>query len=169
MAPRLLPLLMLSCLFVCEESLSQDRKSNTGKLLNSIKRPRHWPIPLPPYPNRVHNPFRTYDGTNNNIMSGQSASYGSVGISLYREMSADYGKSDPNNAMGGENWPSPRRISNAVIDEPVTQFNSRGLSSFVYVWGQFLDHDMSLTPTGTTEYVPIPLPPQEALFTEATP
>jgi len=77
--------------------------------------------------------------------------------------------SDPNNSMGGDNRPSARRISNAVIDEPVTQFNSRGLSSFVYVWGQFIDHDMSLTPTGTTEYVPIPLPPQEVLFTEAIP
>jgi len=102
-------------------------------------------------------------------MSGQTVSYGSVGISLYREIPPEYGKPDPNNSMGGDNRPSARRISNAVIDEPVTQFNSRGLSSFVYVWGQFIDHDMSLTPTGTTEYVPIPLPPQEVLFTEAIP
>ena len=169
MAPKLLPLLVLLCLFICQDSISQDRRSNTGKLLNGIKRPRHWPIPLSPFPNKLHSPFRTYDGTNNNIMSGQTVSYGSVGISLYREIPPEYGKPDPNNSMGGDNRPSARRISNAVIDEPVTQFNSRGLSSFVYVWGQFIDHDMSLTPTGTTEYVPIPLPPQEVLFTEAIP
>ena len=71
--------------------------------------------------------------------------------------------------MGGSTRPSAREISNAVINEPVTTFNERGLSTFVYVWGQFLDHDMSLTPTGTTEYVPIPLPANETIFTEAIP
>jgi hypothetical protein len=56
-----------------------------------------------------------------------------------------------------------------VIDEPVTQFNTRQLSTLVYQWGQFLDHDMSATPTGTTEYVSIPLPNTEVIFTEAIP
>jgi len=169
MAPKLILLLAISCLLICQTGYSQDRKSNTGKLLNSIKRPLHWPVPLPPFPFKLHTPFRTYDGTNNNIANSQTAAYGSVGIPLYRELPPEYGKSDPNNAMGGENRPSARRISNAVIDEPVTQFNARGLSAFVYVWGQFIDHDMSLTPTGTSEYVSIILPPEEVLFTEDIP
>jgi len=84
-------------------------------------------------------------------------------------MPAQYGPSDPSGAMGGINRPSPRAISNAVIDEPVTQFNTLHLSTLVYQWGQFLDHDMSATPTGTTEYVPIPLPSTEVIFTEAIP
>ncbi len=84
-------------------------------------------------------------------------------------MPAQYGPSDPSGAMGGVNRPSPRAISNAVIDEPVTQFNTRQLSTLVYQWGQFLDHDMSATPAGTTEYVPIPLPNTEVIFTEDIP
>src|SRR6185295_2472437 len=98
-------------------------------------------------PNRIRLPFRSYDGTNNNIGSAQKALWGSSDIPLFRELPAWYGPSDPNNAMGGTSRPSARRISNAVSDEPVTQFNERGLSAFIYVWGQFLDHDLSLTPT----------------------
>ena len=156
-------------LVIQPSTFSQDRKRNLAKLLNGITRPRHLPIPFPPFPNRIHNPFRTFDGTNNNISNAQAASWGAVGIPLFREMPPAYGKSDPNNAMGGEDRPSPRKISNSVIDEPVTTFNGRGLSAFVYVWGQFLDHDMSLTPTGTTEYAPVKLPADEVLFTEDIP
>src|SRR5205085_9118308 len=94
---------------------------------------------------------------------------GSAGITLFRELPTQYGPGDPTGAIGGVNRPSPRDISNAVIDEPVTQFNTRQLSTLVYQWGQFLDHDMSSTPTGSTEYVPIPLPSNEVIFTEAIP
>jgi peroxidase len=118
---------------------------------------------------RIHTAYRTYDGTNNNIDNNQKAGWGSADIPLYRELPPEYGPGDPKNAMGGNRRPSPRAISNAVIDEPVTTFNARGLSAFVYVWGQFLDHDMSLTPTDTTEYVPVSLPADETIFTEEIP
>ena len=120
----------------------------------------------PPFATR--SPNRSYDGTNNNI-DPRKRDWGATEIPLFRELPAEYGPSDPKNAMGGTTRPSARQISNAVIDEPVTTFNERGLSTFVYVWGQFLDHDISLTPTGTTEYVPVPLPPDEVIFTEAIP
>ncbi len=118
---------------------------------------------------RFHAPYRSYDGTNNNIGSFQKAVWGSADIELFRELPPEYGLTDKKNAIGGVRRPSPRDISNKVIDEPVTQFNSRGLSSFNYVWGQFLDHDMTLTPTDTTEYVPIVLPADETVFTEEIP
>ncbi len=119
--------------------------------------------------NNNHAAYRTFDGTNNNISSDAKALYGSVNIPLYRELPPEYGSSNSKSAMGGASRPSARQISNAVIDEPVTTFNARGLSSFVYIWGQFLDHDMTLTPTGTTEYVPISLPADEKIFTEEIP
>jgi len=118
---------------------------------------------------RIHAPYRSINGSNNNISSSSKTNWGAAGITLFREMPAQYGPSDPSGAMGGINRPSPRAISNAVIDEPVTQFNTLHLSTLVYQWGQFLDHDMSATPTGTTEYVPIPLPSTEVIFTEAIP
>ena len=116
-----------------------------------------------------HGPFRTYDGTSNNITTRQALEYGAANIALYRELPPAYGASDPNNAMGGVGRPSAREISNVLSDEPVTQFNERQLSALAYVWGQFLDHDISLTPTGTTESVPIPLPKDEVTFTEPIP
>jgi hypothetical protein len=120
-------------------------------------------------PLRIHPPYRSINGTNNNISSSSKTNWGAAGITLYREMPPQYGPSDPSGAMGGVNRPSPRAISNAVIDEPITQFNTWHLSTLVYQWGQFLDHDMSSTPTGTTEYVPITLPGNEVIFTEEIP
>ncbi len=147
---------------------AQSKRDIAGKLFVNL--PRQTPFRdknhLPAF---VHQPFRSYDGTGNNISSRQALEYGASDIPLYREIPAQYGPSDPNNAMAGPARPSPRAISNALCDEPITHFNERELSTFVYVWGQFIDHDMSLTPTGTTEYVPIPLPSDEVVFTQEIP
>jgi peroxidase len=107
--------------------------------------------------------YRTITGINNNTTPGQEG-YGSANRALFRELPAVYGSTDPANAMGGATRPSARAISNSLCDEPVTIFNARGLSAFVYIWGQFIDHDMTLVPTGT-ESVPIPLPVGETVFT----
>ncbi len=118
-------------------------------------------------PARSHN--RSYDGTNNNLGTAAKQLWGSVNIPLFRELPPVYGSGDPKNAMNGAGRPSAREISNVLIDEPVTQFNSRDLSAFNYVWGQFLDHDMSLTPGDNIESVPISLPANETVFTEPIP
>ncbi len=146
--------------------LAQKENSSKGKLFLIEQRPRDEQAVLTN--TRIHLPFRTYDGRFNNINTNKT-SWGATDIILFRELPASYGASDPNNAMGGVNRPSPREISNAIIDEPVTQFNTRHLSTLVYQWGQFLDHEITLTPTGSTEYVPIPLPANEVIFTEEIP
>jgi peroxidase len=128
------------------QSATQERISNDGR----------------------HARFRSFDGRNNNVGSNRG-DWGAADINLFREMPADYASADPNNAMNGTKRPSPREISNLIIDEPVTVFNTRDLSTLVYQWGQFLDHEMTLTPTDTIEYVPIPLPANEVIFTEAIP
>src|SRR5262245_32855987 len=81
----------------------------------------------------AHLPYRSYDGTNNNTSSLDREQWGASDIPLLRELPPAYGSSDPYNALGGENRPSAREISNVLCDEPVTQFNARGLSAFVYV------------------------------------
>lgn len=108
--------------------------------------------------------FRSIDGTNNNI-ARTKAEWGATNIALVREIPAEYGATDTKNAMGGTGRPTARQISNAICDEPVTTFSSKNLSTYVYVWGQFLDHDIVLTPSSTTESVPIALPANETLFT----
>ena len=149
-------------------SVAQQNKAFKGNLFIQSKPPLIDPL-ASVRSLRIHAPYRSINGSNNNISSSSKTNWGAAGITLFREMPAQYGPSDPGGAMGGINRPSPRAISNAVIDEPVTQFNTLHLSTLVYQWGQFLDHDMSATPTGTTEYVPIPLPSTEVIFTEAIP
>lgn len=146
---------------------SQVNRADKGKLFLQLKSPSTDPL-RDNNPQLNRSPFRTINGTNNNINRSR-LEWGAAGIILFRELPAQYGPGDPNNAVGGVNRPSPRAISNLVIDEPITQFNTRHLSTLVYQWGQFLDHDMSLTPTGTTEYIPIPLPKDEVIFTEDIP
>jgi len=107
-------------------------------------------------------PYRSYNGVNNNLGTDRRT-WGSANIPLLREMPAAYG---PGNSLAGVSRPSPRAVSNLVVDEPVTIFNVRNVSTVAYLWGQFLDHDITLTPTGTTEPAPILLPADEELFTE---
>ncbi len=157
---------MLMTGFLCVSA--QQPRAIKGRLL--LQSPGTTVQPLSNIPLlRSHAPYRTYNGANNNISGLVKRNWGATGIQLFREMPAQYGSSDPKNAMGGVNRPTPRKISNVVIDEPVTTFNSRGLSAFVYVWGQFLDHDMSATPGDTIESVPISLPKDETVFTEPIP
>ncbi|MFN8353816.1 MAG: peroxidase family protein [Spirosomataceae bacterium] len=139
-------------------SVAQQRGPQDQPILQAPPPPRP---PAKPVPN--HATYRTIDGTNNNI-APQRGDWGAADVALFRELPAEYGPSDPKNALGGVNRPSARKISNVLCDEPTTIFNSRNLSAFVYVWGQFLDHDITLTPTGTTESVPIALPNDEPLF-----
>ena len=130
-----------------------------GKKINSAQQAKTKPIT-----NGIHPVNRTIDGSNNNLTAQGGTHWGSTDIALFREMPAMYGITDQNNAMSGGDRPSARKISNVLCDEPKTNFSSRNLSAFVYVWGQFIDHDMVLTPTGTTEYLPVLLPSDEPLF-----
>ncbi|MEI7587087.1 peroxidase family protein [Runella sp.] len=160
--------IVVTALFCSHFATQAQQRKNVGDFQNqSFSYQQRTPAPPPP-PNAQHTPYRTIDGTNNNLIPNQQE-WGASDIPLLREMPAEYGSSDPKNAMGGATRPSAREISNLLCDEPVTQFNSRNLSAFVYIWGQFIDHDITLTPTGSTESVPITLPADEPLFTVAIP
>src|SRR5206468_2689442 len=86
--------------------------------------------------------YRAIDGTGNNLAHPD---WGSVGVDLIREASAAY--ADGVSAPAGTDRPSARAVSNAVAAaDPDGTLNDRNLSAFVYAWGQFLDHDLDLTP-----------------------
>lgn len=85
--------------------------------------------------------FRAIDGTDNNLLNPE---WGSTNEQLLRMALADY--EDGISAPAGADRPSAREISNALIahgeeDTP----SDRNLTAFIYVWGQFLDHDLDLT------------------------
>lgn len=94
--------------------------------------------------------IRSYDGTGNNL---SYSIWGSAGSQLQRHGESHY--SDGVSTPAGEDRPNPREISNTIAKQENSVENDRNLSSFVWQWGQFLDHDLDLTPSAS---IPEPLP-----------
>ena len=104
--------------------------------------------------------FRTFDGTDNNAAN---SFWGSADIELLRLTDPGYG--DGMEYPAGANRPSAREISNAVAVQNGSILNSVRASDFVWQWGQFLDHDISLTAVGyPPEPYHIPVPAGDPFF-----
>lgn len=100
------------------------------------------------------------DGTGNNL---QNPEWGSAGEDLLRLANAEY--ADAISTVGGEDRPSARLISNTVSDAAGEDvISDRMLSAMIYAWGQFIDHDITLTESGTTETMSIPVPAGDPSF-----
>lgn len=108
------------------------------------------PGPVVPY---------SYDGVGNNSMQER---WGAAGTPLLRKAAPDY--ADKVSAAAGASRPSARAISNALSSQESSVVNDRGMSDFIYVWGQFLDHDIDLSDSGKTESLPIPVPAGDEWF-----
>ncbi len=89
-----------------------------------------------------HFKVRTINGTGNNLKNPE---WGSVGEPLLRLAEADYSDGVMNPA--GRNRKNAREISNTMATQEVSTLIERGASDFIWQWGQFLDHDLSLTPS----------------------
>ena len=103
---------------------------------------------------------RTIDGTGNNTTN---TSWGATDTQLRRvaDVGYDNGVSEP----GGALRPSARHISNQVAAQSGGMTNSYGLTSFIWQWGQFVDHDIDLTgPATPTEAFPIDVPTGDSQF-----
>jgi len=104
--------------------------------------------------------FRSIDGACNNE---RQTNWGQAGNTFAREMPALYATSNPYGEMIN-NRPNPRSISNSIFNQSASIPNREKLSSFVYTWGQFIDHDLDFTPTNSEERANIPLPSNEEHF-----
>lgn len=96
--------------------------------------------------------YRTITGTHNNL---NHTTWGSAGENLELMVSLAY--SDSISAPAGLDRPNPRDISNNVFTQISNTTDVFQLSDFCWAWGQFLDHDIGLTPDGQ-EFFPIPVP-----------
>ena len=102
--------------------------------------------------------YRTIDGTNNNqnLAILGSDLWGSAGIPLLRGngdtivVPADY--DDGISTPAGASRPSPREISNTVAAQSASVLSEQKLSDMVWQWGQFVDHDIDLTLTGSESF-----------------
>ena len=105
--------------------------------------------------------YRTFDGAGNNIAHPL---WGSAFTNYLREASgAAY--TDGTSAPAGKTRPSPRAISNAIVDQgDVETEDERDLATTIYEFGQFLDHDIGLAKSGSTEAFDIQVPRGDPYF-----
>jgi len=101
------------------------------------------------------------DGTGNNIAHPD---WGSTAEQLLRRSTVAY--TDGISTPSGADRPNARAISNALAASPIDGMtNDREFSAFVYAWGQFLDHDLSLSGTATPrERIAIAVPSGDPSF-----
>ncbi len=98
---------------------------------------------------------RTYDGGKNNKRNPDWGKAGTPLLRLVAPPAYDDGISTPR--VG----PNPRAISNIVCREEIPAANKQGLSDFVWAWGQFLDHELDLTPGEDTPLIVWDVPDNE--------
>ncbi len=102
----------------------------------------------------------TIDGLNNNR---HFTKWGSVNSNLFRLAGANYADdiSKPNDSS----LPNARLITSTMMIQPDVEYpNKRHLSDMVWQWGQFLDHDLSLTESGESEDYSVAVPKGDRYF-----
>ena len=100
------------------------------------------------------------DGVGNNQTS---VLWGSTHTELLRLADAEYadGFSDP----AGADRPSARLISNEIVAQSELTSSDRNLTDLVWIWGQFLDHDIDLSdPAAQAEDFSIAVPVGDVWF-----
>jgi hypothetical protein len=102
--------------------------------------------------------IRPIDGRGTNP---DSPELGATGSALLRLAEAHY--ADGVGEMVTDR-PDARVISNIVVEQEGSEPNSAGASDFLWVWGQFIDHDLDLTRQGNTEPANIPVPTGDPAF-----
>ena len=103
---------------------------------------------------------RSIDGSGNNA---GVPDLGKAGTPLLRICDSEYG--DGSSSMAGADRPNPRAISQAVFAQTESVPNARCATDYLWQWGQFLDHDLDLTPEAhPAEPANIPVPIGDPMF-----
>lgn len=109
---------------------------------------------------RALDEVRATDGTGNNV---ENPERGSAGQPLNRLTAPAY--EDGIGEPSGVDRPGPRAVSNAVATQAESQPNSARVSDLFWQWGQFLDHDIDLTPVlDPPEAFDVPVPLGDPFF-----
>ena len=102
--------------------------------------------------------YRTYNGTFNNPGHSERGAAHTALIRL-----AGDGYVDGQSIPAGPNRPNPRTISNTLFAQEGLLNDPVGLSDYTWVFGQFIDHDVTLTDV-PQESMPIPVPAGDPQF-----
>ena len=102
---------------------------------------------------------RTYDGYGNNISHPDWGAVGTNQQNIAQKMFAD-GVSEP----AGLDRPNPRFISNTIFNQDGLLEDVLTLSDYAFVWGQFIDHDITLVADNHQEIIHIEIPEGDPYF-----
>ena len=102
---------------------------------------------------------RSLDGSNNNL---RNPDWGSVGAPLERLAPASF--SDGYQAPAGQHRVNPRVVSNTLFSQPEPKADHQNRSDYIWVFGQFIDHDVTLVPPNGNEPIHIAVPPCDENF-----
>ncbi len=108
-------------------------------------------------------PSEPINGVGNNIAN---PTWGAADTDFARIAAANF--ADGISAPNGQALPSARVISNLIANQDIAGLeqdmnNNRSMSDFVYAWGQFIDHDIDLTESGSVA-MNIPVPAGDPTF-----
>ena len=153
-------------------AISSDSESNsqTKELLNqadhSMSNPNASPVRRIERDHNKHKKhyrvifYRSIDGSDNNLINHEM---NAADTELTRITESGY--NDQSSSMAGAGRPSPRNISNAALSQTDTKLTKKFASDFLWQWGQFLDHDISITDgVAPEELVPISIPLSDPQF-----
>lgn len=105
-------------------------------------------------------PEAELDGSENNL---EHQEWGSTDEELLRLTTAEY--ADGFDAASGEDRASAREISNEVVAQEESITNSRDLTDLLWLFGQFIDHDITLSETADpAEALDIDVPTGDIYF-----
>ncbi|NNE26904.1 MAG: peroxiredoxin, partial [Saprospiraceae bacterium] len=102
---------------------------------------------------------RSYDGYGNNLYN---KTWGAANADMPRVSSINY--EDGIQIENDAHLPSPRVISNSLFDQEEFIFDSQNLSDFIWVFGQFIDHDITLVENSSHEPIFLDIPENDKHF-----
>ena len=106
--------------------------------------------------------FRTITGEENNLENPQLGSEKTNLIRLFEVFYEDGFNSPRVTDSNGNPLPNPRTISNIVVAQTELISNYLNATDWLWQWGQFIDHDLTLnegSPSSPPEdFIPIPVP-----------
>ncbi|MBK8501861.1 MAG: hypothetical protein IPL46_06430 [Saprospiraceae bacterium] len=102
---------------------------------------------------------RTYTGTSNNLYNPD---WGASGARVMNITASEFfdGVAQPS----GPDRPNARTISNEIFAQTESIHDVLNLSAYAWGWGQFIDHDITLSPDHVSERLDISIPAFDAYF-----
>lgn len=102
---------------------------------------------------------RSYTGYGNNLAERE---WGAAHTIVPRISSVNY--ADGIGKLNSEGLPGPREISNRLFSQNENILDEHKLSDYVWVFGQFIDHDITLVENENSETVLLDIPDDDAFF-----